>query len=98
MHRFGPNGLYILDEPEAALSVKGCLALVARIVELADERSQFVIATHSPILLSVPGAKILQFDEDGRITQVAYDDAEPVSLTRRFLSNPARYLRYVLED
>ena len=98
MHRFGPRGLYILDEPEAALSVKGCLALVARIVELADDRSQFIIATHSPILLSVPGAKILQFSENGCITQVAYDDAEPVSLTRRFLSNPERYLRYVLED
>ncbi|MFD7074790.1 AAA family ATPase [Nocardioides sp. NPDC059952] len=98
MHRFRPHGLYILDEPEAALSVKGCLALVARIIELADERSQFIIATHSPILLSVPGAKILQFDEDGRVEEVAYDDAEPVNLTRRFLSNPERYLRYVLED
>ncbi|MFE7226439.1 AAA family ATPase [Nocardioides sp. NPDC057577] len=98
MHRFRPHGLYILDEPEAALSVRGCLALVARIIELADERSQFIIATHSPILLSVPGAKILQFDEDGRVEEVAYDDAEPVNLTRRFLSNPERYLRYVLED
>lgn len=78
--------------------MKGCLALVARINELADERSQFIIATHSPVLLSVPGARILQFDEDGRIAQVAYDDAEPVNLTRRFLSNPERYLRYVLED
>ncbi|MBC7275861.1 AAA family ATPase [Nocardioides sp.] len=98
MHRFKPGGLYILDEPEAALSVKGCLALVARIVELADERSQFIIATHSPVLLSVPGARILQFDDEGRIEQVAYDDAEPVTLTRRFLADPARYLRYVLED
>jgi predicted ATPase len=98
MHRFKPGGLYILDEPEAALSVKGCLALVARIIELADERSQFIIATHSPVLLSVPGARILQFDEDGRIEQVSYDDAEPVNLTRRFLADPARYLRYVLED
>jgi predicted ATPase len=98
MHRFRPGGLYILDEPEAALSVKGCLALVARIIELADERSQFIIATHSPVLLSVPGARILQFDEDGRIAQVSYDDAEPVNLTRRFLADPARYLRYVLED
>lgn len=98
MHRFWPGGLYILDEPEAALSVKGCLALVARIVELADERSQFIIATHSPLLLSVPGARILQFDDAGRIEQVDYDDAEPVNLTRRFLADPARYLRYVLED
>ncbi|MEU0316377.1 AAA family ATPase [Nocardioides sp. NPDC006273] len=98
MNRFWPGGLYILDEPEAALSVKGCLALVARIVELADERSQFIIATHSPVLLSVPGARILQFDDEGRIEQVSYDDAEPVNLTRRFLADPARYLRYVLED
>lgn len=95
-HRFGPNGLYLLDEPEAALSVKGCLALVARIAELADQGSQFVVATHSPILLAVPGARILQIDSDGQVEQVDYDQAEPVTLTRGFLDAPERFLRHLL--
>ncbi len=97
-HRFGPNGLYLLDEPEAALSVKGCLALVARVADLVAEGSQFVIATHSPILLAVPGARILQVDDDGVIEQVTYDDAEPVTLTRGFLDSPQRFLRHLLAE
>ena len=97
IHRFGPRGLYVLDEPEAALSVRGCLALVARIDELLAQGSQFVVATHSPILLSVPGARILQIDEAGRIERVSYDDAEPVSLTRSFLAEPDRFLRHLLD-
>jgi predicted ATPase len=97
-HRFGPGGLYVLDEPEAALSPKGCLALVARIVELAGQGSQFVVATHSPILLAVPGATILQIDTDGEIEPVGYDEAEPVTLTRGFLANPGRFLRHLLND
>lgn len=70
-HRFGPNGLYVLDEPEAALSVRGCLALLARIDELVGQGSQFIVATHSPILLAVPGARILQIDDTGRIERNA---------------------------
>lgn len=97
-HRFGPNGLYLLDEPEAALSVKGCLALVARVADLVAEGSQFVIATHSPILLAVPGARILQVDGDGVIEQVTYDDAEPVTLTRGFLDSPQLFLRHLLAE
>jgi predicted ATPase len=58
-HWFGPGGLYLVDEPEAALSVHGCLAMVIRIRDLADAGSQFVVATHSPILLAVPHAQIL---------------------------------------
>jgi predicted ATPase len=94
-HRFGRQGLYILDEPEAALSVHGCLALLVRMKDLLDAGSQFVIATHSPILLAAPGARILQIDEDGRIGQVGYDDAQPVAMTRDFLADPARYLRHL---
>jgi predicted ATPase len=94
-HRFGGEGLYILDEPEAALSVHGCLALLVRMKDLLDAGSQFVIATHSPILLAAPGARILQIDEAGRIGQVDYDDAQPVAMTRDFLADPARYLRYL---
>ncbi|WP_367127458.1 AAA family ATPase [Saccharothrix sp. HUAS TT1] len=97
-HRFGPNGLYLLDEPEAALSVRGCLALVARIAELTRQNCQFVIATHSPVLLAVPGALILQIDGDGRIERVGYDEADPVALTRGFLAAPDRFLRHLLDD
>jgi predicted ATPase len=97
-HRFGPYGLYLLDEPEAALSPRGCMALVARIVELVAQGSQFVVATHSPILLAVPGARILQIDADGEIERVGYDDAEPVTLTRGFLASPDRFLRHLLTD
>ncbi|WP_156753248.1 AAA family ATPase [Actinokineospora pegani] len=74
-HRFGPDGLYVLDEPEAALSVRGCLALVSRVVELAGRGCQFLIATHSPVLLAVPGALILQIDGAGEVEPVAYDEA-----------------------
>jgi len=97
VHRFGPNGLYVLDEPEAALSVRGCLAMVARINELLAQGSQFLVATHSPILLSVPGARILQIDDTGRIERVTYDDADPVSLTRSFLNEPDLFLRHLLD-
>ena len=95
IHRFGPHGLYVLDEPEAALSVRGCLALVRRIGELLVEGSQFLVATHSPILLAVPGARILQIDTDGTIEQVNYDQADPVALTRGFLANPDRFLHHL---
>ncbi|MPZ85243.1 MAG: AAA family ATPase [Actinophytocola sp.] len=97
-HRFGPNGLYLLDEPEAALSPRGCLAVLARIAELVGQGSQFVIATHSPILLAVPGARILQIDADGEIERVDYDQADPVALTRGFLAAPERFLRHLLND
>ncbi len=95
IHRFGPHGLYVPDEPEAALSVRGCLALVRRIGELLVEGSQFLVATHSPILLAVPGARILQIDTDGTIEQVDYDQADPVALTRGFLANPDRFLHHL---
>ncbi len=97
-HRFGPDGLYLLDEPEAALSVHGCLAMLTRIRDLADRGSQFVVATHSPILLAVPQARILQIDAEGVISQVGYDDAQPVALTRSFLADPRRYLHFLFTD
>lgn len=97
-HRFGPGGLYLLDEPEAALSVHGVLALLLRIVELVEQGCQFLIATHSPILLAVPGARILQLDEAGRVEPVGYDEAAPVALTRAFLDNPGRFLHHLLTD
>jgi predicted ATPase len=98
LHRFGPCGLYMLDEPEAALSVHGCLAMLTRISDLAEAGSQFVVATHSPILLAVPQARILQIDASGTINEVTYDEAQPVMLTRSFLADPQRYLHYLFTD
>lgn len=97
-HRFGPRGLYLLDEPEAALSARGLLAALRRIHDLVAAGSQFLIATHSPVLLALPGARIIAIDSVGRLEQVEYDEAEPVVLTRSFLESPARTLRYLLND
>jgi predicted ATPase len=94
VHRFGPDGLYILDEPEAALSPQGQLALLARMHELVAEGCQFVIATHSPILLSFPGARIYELS-DGGIASVEYDDTETVTLYRSFLAAPGSYHRHL---
>jgi predicted ATPase len=95
MHRFGPEGLYVLDEPEAGLSPRSCLALLARMHDLVTEGSQFVVATHSPMLLAYPGARIYELDEDG-LAEVAFDDADVVRLTRGFLEAPERYFRHLL--
>jgi len=92
--RLVPRGLYLLDEPEAALSPQSQLALLALIRESVDEGSQFIVATHSPILMSVPGATVLSFDE-APVRPVAFDDLESVRLVRDFLAAPERYLRHV---
>jgi len=97
MNRFGGHGLYLLDEPEAALSPKRQLAVLTRIHDLVGEKSQFVIATHSPILMAYPGAWIYQFSGEG-IARVAYEETEHYQVTRGFLSNPERMLRILLED
>jgi predicted ATPase len=96
VHRFRPGGLYLLDEPEAALSTRGCLAALARIHDLVQQGSQFLVATHSPILLAVPGARILEITPEGALDTVAFDDALPVRTTRRFLADPAATLRELL--
>jgi predicted ATPase len=91
LNRFGDGGLYFLDEPEAALSTQNQLTLLARMLDLARAGCQFVVATHSPILLAYPGALILRCHEHG-VEPVAYDDAEPVRLTRAFLGDPGTFL------
>jgi predicted ATPase len=96
-NRFGGESIYLLDEPEAALSVTGALALLAVIVRAAGAGAQFLIATHSPILLACPDAYLVELDDSG-ITPRAYDDLEAVRLTRGFLDAPERYLRAALED
>jgi predicted ATPase len=92
LNRFGDRGLYFLDEPEAALSTQNQLTLLARMHDLVRAGSQFIVATHSPILLAFPGALILLCHEEG-VEAVAYDDAEPVTLTRAFLGDPEQFIR-----
>jgi predicted ATPase len=96
-HRFGPKGLYILDEPEAALSLRGNLALMRRMHELVAEGSQFIVSTHSPILLGYPDAKIYVLSNEG-IAQVPYEKTEVVELTRAFLDGRDQFLRHLFED
>jgi predicted ATPase len=96
VHRFGPDGLYLLDEPEAALSTQNCLTFLRRMHELVDAGSQFVVATHSPIVLAYPGALIYECGPDG-VQAIAYDDAEPVRLMRAFLGAPDRFVERLLE-
>lgn len=91
------NGIYLLDEPEAALSPNRQLAALSAIHQLVEDHSQFVIATHSPILLSYPNARILLFDKSG-ITEVAYEDTEHYAVTRDFLNHYPRRLAQLLDD
>lgn len=93
--RFYPNGLYVMDEPEAALSPRGCMSVIALLNDLVAQGCQIVVATHSPILLALPGATIYEIDES--IERVDYDDALPVRLTRDFLREPDRYLRHLID-
>lgn len=95
-NRFGGNGLYLLDEPEAALSPTRQLTLLGEMHRLVEEDSQFIVATHSPILMAYPGARIYELREDG-IHPTMYQETEHYQLTRRFLENPERMLRYLLE-
>jgi predicted ATPase len=97
LHRFGGRGLYILDEPEAALSVRGQLALMRRMHELAGAGSQFVVSTHSPILLAYPGARVYALDERG-IAETPWQETDVVELTRSFLADRHRFLHYLFSE
>ena len=92
--RFVPGGLYLLDEPEAALSPMRQLSFLAALKQMVQENSQFIIATHSPIILAFPDAQILFFNE-GRIREVKYTQLEHVQLTKDFLNNPDSFLRHL---
>ena len=89
-----PNGLYLLDEPETPLSPTRVLTLLTILLDAARRGSQFIIATHSPILAAFPDASIRVFDGD-RIVETPYEDLEHVRITRDFLNAPGRYLRYL---
>ncbi|MBK8138989.1 MAG: AAA family ATPase [Chloroflexi bacterium] len=94
--RFTGEGVYLLDEPEAPLSPTRQLTLLSMMHAMLEKGAQFVIATHSPILLAYPGALILSFDS-GAIQPAAYETLEHVVVTRAFLENPKAYLRHLLE-
>jgi predicted ATPase len=95
VNRFRGEGLYLLDEPEAALSPSRQLSVLTRMHDLVRARSQFIIATHSPILMAYPDAYIYAFSPNG-IERVAYEQTEHYRITRDFLSNPQRMLEMLL--
>ena len=94
--RFDSPGLYVLDEPESALSFSGCLALIGVLHELtATGTAQVLMATHSPVLAALPEARILQLDGAG-MHEAAWQDLDLVTHHRQFLAAPQRYLRHLL--
>src|SRR5207237_7662637 len=95
-NRFGGDSFFVLDEPEAALSLRGQLALIRRMHDLVAEGSQFVISTHSPILLGYPGAKIYFLSVEG-MRETRYEDTENVELTRAFLDDRDAFLHHLFE-
>ena len=97
INRFEGNGLYILDEPEAALSPQRLMSLLVAIDELVKANSQFIIATHSPILMAYPNAEILQFTENG-IDKVSYRETEHYKITKQFIDTPERMIKYLLNE
>lgn len=96
-HRFGGNGLYILDEPEAALSPNRQLSFLVRMHELIGQNSQFIIATHSPIILGYPDAWIYEATPRG-LDRVEYEDTEHFQITRSFLNRRRTFLETLLAD
>jgi predicted ATPase len=96
-HRFRENGLYLMDEPEAALSPKRQLEFLALLHDFVGRGGQFIIATHSPIIMAYPEALIYQLDEKG-IREMAYTNTDHYLVTRGFLSNPRRILSELLND
>ena len=89
------TGLVVLDEPESGLSFGSCLSLVAILADLVTDGSQVLIATHSPVLAALPGATIVELDEDG-FRAVDWEDLELVRNQRRFLADPKGYLQRLL--
>jgi predicted ATPase len=97
MHKLSGNGLYIMDEPEAALSPARQLTALTLIHQLVQQDSQFIIATHSPIFMAYPNAKIYQFGKEG-IKLVDYKETDHYLITKSFLDDPDRSLKILLND
>lgn len=96
-NRFGRNGLYILDEPEAALSPMRLLTLMIEMKRLTEQNSQFIIATHSPLLMAFPGATVYEFFSDG-IRETDYKNTDHYLVTKRFLNDPERMINELFKD
>lgn len=96
-NRFEGNGLYILDEPEAALSPQRLMTLIVVIDKLVKKNSQLLIATHSPILMAYPNAEILQLTETG-IQKVSYKDTDHYQVTKQFINRPDQMIKYLLHQ
>ncbi|MFC7686557.1 AAA family ATPase [Ureibacillus sp. GCM10028918] len=97
-NRFNGNAIYLLDEPEAALSPQRQLAFLRILYDLVQEgESQFIIATHSPILLGYPNATIFNFDEDS-IDEIKYEETSHYQITRYFLENRERFINEIFDD
>lgn len=93
--RFDGPGFFVLDEPESALSFSAQLALLSHLLAVtADGRSQVILSTHSPVLASLPGARVRELGEWG-YRETAWEELELVDHYRRFLAGPERYLRYL---
>ena len=93
---FKGKGLFVLDEPEAALSPQNQMALLVRLVDIAENPSQIIMATHSPILLAIPGAKIFLFDDDN-IRECSYTETPSYQITKRFVNDTDRTLKRLLD-
>lgn len=94
LSRFVPGGLYLLDEPESPLSPMKQLSFISMVKDAVAQNCQFIITTHSPIIMSFPDAAIISFDELP-IKEVHYDEVEHVKLTKSFLNDPGRYLKHL---
>lgn len=92
-----PNGLYLLDEPEAALSPQRQLTLLTQIYKCANDGAQFIIATHSPILLGIPKAQIFCFD-NGKIHTCTYEETDSYKITEMFINNRQSLLQKLLDE
>ena len=92
--RASVRGLWVLDEPESALSFENCLALTAFLLERLEAGCQVLLSTHSPVLAALPGARILEAGEHG-LREARWEDLETVDHWRRFLAGPERYLRHL---
>lgn len=97
LNRFGGNSIFFLDEPEAALSPARQMAFLVRMHELVQDDCQFIIVTHSPIIMAYPHAEILEFTETSA-TVTPYPQTEHYRLTRQFLEHPESMLHYLLEE
>ena len=95
-NRFWGKGFYILDEPEAALSPARVMTLMHHMGRLVDDESQFIVSTHSPMIMAFPGADVIQIDEEG-FSHVDYRETEHYQVMRRFLEDPERMLGYLFE-